>query len=701
MYFRPCSKPEIKMNRHNQQNTLTPKARFYRIAITVTAVFIVCFYMPREEQSAYQFSIGKPWHYNQLIATYDFPIYKSTEVVRKEQDSIMQYYKPYFSFNSETGKEQIRSFKTNIAEKRPAAIPANYVAYVVNKLEYIYSQGIMDITDFERMHESKVEAINIFSQNTAREQTTDKVFSHKTAYEYLTDLGDDSLHYDLRILRKCNLNEYIATNLTYDVTKSEEARKDLLSTLTYSSGMVMSGQKIIDHGDIVDRRTYEILTSLEKEYAQRHKSKMQSNTALLGQLLYVVIIVLCMALYFNMFRRDYLTDTRHILFIISMPVIYPLITSFLIKHNLFNVYIIPFAMAPIFIRVFMDSRTAFVIHVATVLISAISLKYPFEFVATQLIAGMVAIYSLRELSQRSQLFRSAFYIILASTAFYLSIELIHEKDFARLEYRRYIYLIINGIFLLFAYPLLFLFEKVFGFTSNVTLVELSNTNNKLLRKLSEVAPGTFQHSMQVANLATAVANKIGAGVLLVRTGALYHDIGKLNNPAYFTENQKNFNPHSRIPFEESASIVINHVKDGLKLAEKYNLPQVIKDFISTHHGKGKTKYFLISYKNQNPDRPVNEALFTYPGPNPSTLEQAILIMADSVEAASRSLSEYTEESISALVDKIIDGQVADGYFKTCPITFRDISVAKEVFKEKLKTIYHTRISYPELKKKQK
>ena len=280
----------------------------------------------------------------------------------------------------------------------------------------------------------------------------------------------------------------------------------------------------------------------------------------------------------------------------------------------------------------------------------------------------------------------------------MSMELIHEKDFARLEYGMYIYIIINGILLLFAYPLLFLFEKVFGFTSNVTLVELSNTNNELLKRLSEVAPGTFQHSMQVANLATEVANKIGAKALLVRTGALYHDIGKMNSPAYLRKTRIT-SILTIVSVRTSAAIVISHVKDGLKLADKYNLPQVIKDFISTHHGKGKTKYFLISYKNQNPDQPIDESLFTYPGPNPFTLEQAILMMADSVEAASRSLNEYTEESISGLVDKIVDSQVQEGFFKDCPITFHDITVAKDVFKEKLKTIYHTRISYPELKKK--
>lgn len=279
-------------------------------------------------------------------------------------------------------------------------------------------------------------------------------------------------------------------------------------------------------------------------------------------------------------------------------------------------------------------------------------------------------------------------------------ELIHTKDFSELDYSMYIHIIINGIFLLFAYPLLFLLEKAFGFTSNVTLVELSNINNEILRKMSEVAPGTFQHSMQVANLAAEVANRIGAKSQLVRTGALYHDIGKTCNPAFFTENQSSINPHEKLSFEDSAKIVINHVKDGIKLADKYNLPPIIKDFIATHHGKGMTKYFFISYKNKYPNETIDESVFTYPGPNPFTLEQAILMMADSVEAASRSLNEYTEESIGNLVEKIIDAQVQEGFFKDCPITFHDITLAKEVFKEKLKTIYHTRISYPELKTKQ-
>ncbi|MEG0464691.1 HDIG domain-containing metalloprotein, partial [Bacteroides sp.] len=380
-------------------------------------------------------------------------------------------------------------------------------------------------------------------------------------------------------------------------------------------------------------------------------------------------------------------------------IFYCVLTSLMITNNILNVYIIPYAMIPIIIRVFLDSRTAFLTHVITVLICSITLRLPYEFILVQLAAGMVAIFSLRELSQRSQLFRTAILVILTYAAVYFAFELITENDLSKLNIRMYTYFALNGVFLLFAYPLLFLLEKAFGFTSNVTLVELSNINNDLLRKMSESVPGTFQHSMQVANLAAEAAIRIGAKTQLVRTGALYHDIGKMENPAFFTENQSGgVNPHKNLSYEQSAQVVINHVTDGLKLAEKHNLPTAIKDFISTHHGRGKTKFFYISWKNEHPGEEPDEERFTYPGPNPFSRETAILMMADSVEAASRSLPEYTEQSISNLVDKIIDSQVDEGYFRECPITFKDISTIKSVFKEKLKTVYHTRISYPELKK---
>lgn len=686
------------MNKFNEKKNLNARDIFYRICVGIAAILLVVYFMPREGRSAYQFDLGRPWRYSQLIATFDFPIYKSDELIKKEQDSVMHLFEPYFEINQSVEEEQVAKFRKDFAQMEKSGIPYYYKGYIEQKLRTLYQNGIVQPDDYNRLVDDSITAIRIFTANQSVIRPTKDIYSHKSAYKFFFET-DDTARYDRLKLQKCNLDRYIVSNLLFDQKKSEEQKKDLLSSISYASGMVMSGQKIIDRGDIVTQETYNILASYLKESKQRIDSTKQEAYLLVGQILCVALIFLCMMLYFSLFRKDYLEKGKSVLLLLTMLVIFPVLSSILVDQNLFSVYIIPFTMAPIFIRVFMDSRTAFVMHTVIILLCAVSLKYPYEFVATQLVAGMVAIYSLRELSQRSQLLRTALIVTVTSLVFYFSLDLMHEKEIDNLEYNIYIYLIINGVLLLFAYPLMFLIEKLFGFTSNVTLVELSNINNDLMRRMSEVAPGTFQHSMQVANLATEVANKIDAKAQLVRTGAMYHDIGKICNPAYFTENQSGVNPHDQLSLIESARIIISHIPDGLKMADKYNLPEVIKGFIATHHGRGKTKYFYISYKNKYPDEEVDENLFTYPGPNPQTKEQAILMMADAVEASSRSLKDYTEESISNLVEMIIDAQIADGAFKNCPITFQDITTAKEVFKEKLKTIYHTRISYPELHKK--
>lgn len=687
------------MNKFNEKKNLNARDIFYRICVGIAAILLVVYFMPREGRSAYQFDLGRPWRYSQLIATFDFPIYKSDELIKKEQDSVMHLFEPYFEINQSVEEEQVAKFRKDFAQMEKSGIPYYYKGYIEQKLRTLYQNGIVQPDDYNRLVDDSITAIRIFTANQSVIRPTKDIYSHKSAYKFFFET-DDTARYDRLKLQKCNLDRYIVSNLLFDQKKSEEQKKDLLSSISYASGMVMSGQKIIDRGDIVTQETYNILASYLKESKQRIDSTKQEAYLLVGQILCVALIFLCMMLYFSLFRKDYLEKGKSVLLLLTMLVIFPVLSSILVDQNLFSVYIIPFTMAPIFIRVFMDSRTAFVMHTVIILLCAVSLKYPYEFVATQLVAGMVAIYSLRELSQRSQLLRTALIVTVTSLVFYFSLALMHEKEIDNLEYNIYIYLIINGVLLLFAYPLMFLIEKLFGFTSNVTLVELSNINNDLMRRMSEVAPGTFQHSMQVANLATEVANKIDAKAQLVRTGAMYHDIGKICNPAYFTENQSGVNPHDQLSLIESARIIISHIPDGLKMADKYNLPEVIKGFIATHHGRGKTKYFYISYKNKYPDEEVDENLFTYPGPNPQTKEQAILMMADAVEASSRSLKDYTEESISNLVEMIIDAQIADGAFKNCPITFQDITTAKEVFKEKLKTIYHTRISYPELHKKE-
>lgn len=462
--------------------------------------------------------------------------------------------------------------------------------------------------------------------------------------------------------------------------------------------MVVAGTKIVDRGEIVTPKISAILESWKKESEKRSSSEEQNYWVLLGQILFVTLAIGSFILYLTLFRNDYFNEQRKIILLFSIIVVLPVLTALMVRHNWFSVYILPYAMATMMIRIFMDSRTAFMATVIIAMISSITLKYPYEFMLIQIMSGITSIMALRELSRRSQLINAAFLITLVNIVFFFGFELIHGNELDKLDINMYKYLCINGVFLLFTYPLLYIIERVFKFTSDVTYVELSNISSPLLQRMSEVAPGTFQHSMQVANLAAEVSKKIGAKTQLVRTGALYHDVGKINNPAFFTENQVGVNPHESFSELQSAQIVINHISDGIKLAEKYSIPQDIRDFITTHHGAGVTRYFYVKYKNEHPDEEVDIRPFSYPGPDPFKKEHAIVMMADSVEAASRSLSEYTEESIGNLVDKIIDQQVAENHFKECPITFKDIAVAKGVFKEKLKIIYHTRIAYPELKK---
>ena len=684
------------MIRYNHKKGLSKKGIFYRTVVVLSTLALVVYFLPREGQQHFQFDLEKPWRYNQLIATFDFPIYKSEKAIEKELNELYKHYEPYYELNTETKSEQIKRFKDDVQTQFKGTLPNHYVDYIEKQLKHVYEQGIVNNESFNRLSTDSVRAMRLYSGNESIGRQTEHIFSQKSAYSYIIDQADTT-RINTYKLKQCNLNKYITPNLTFDAAKSEAARKELEGSLSYAKGMVVTGQKIIDRGEIVTEETYDILLSYEKEIAKTKTGSRQIVLLIIGQVLYVGSLIICLLLYFNLFRRDYLENPRSILLLITLSAIFPLLTAFLVRNDLLSVYLLPYGILPVFVRVFMDSRTAFVTHVITILACAISLKYPFEFIATQTVGGFAAIYSLRELSQRSQLLKTALIVTLSTMLCYLSIELIHGHSLQNLYWGTYTYMFINGVLLLFAYPVMFLIEKIFGFTSNVTLVELSNINNEILRRMSEVAPGTFQHSMQVANLAAEVANRIGAKSQLVRTGALYHDIGKTMNPAFFTENQSGINPHSRLSFERSARIVINHVKDGIMLAEKYNLPKIIKDFITTHHGSGMAKYFYISSKNANPDKEIDAEPYTYPGPNPKTIEQAILMMTDSVEAASRSLPEYTEESINELVDRIINGQVQEGFFKECPITFLDIHTAKEVLKEKLKTIYHTRVSYPELK----
>lgn len=664
------------------------------VLVCITVAIIVWF-LPRNEGRMYRYDVGKPWMYGSVIAKFDFPIYKTDEAIKHEQDSLLKHFQPYYSLNPLIEKKQVERFLHDY-EQGINGLPKEYVGIVAKQMQEIYQMGIINTNEYNNIFKDSTSMIRFVSGKNAKSLKVSSFYSTIAAYEHI--FANEKLAAQRAILSRCNLNNYIEANIVYNKEKSDAEKNDLLSSIPLASGMVMSGQKIIDRGEIVNDYTCRVLNSFDKEMKRRSSTQDEIMTTFIGQILFVLILVMMFTSYLTLFRKDYFEKPRSITMLYTMITLFPILVSMMMKHNFFSVYIIPFAMAAIFVRVFMDSRTAFITHVTMILICAAAVKYQYEFIIVQLASGLVAIYSLRELSKRSQIFITAILVTISSCIVYLALQLMQDNQVFNIDPSMYTYFIINGIFLLLSYPMMYLIEKMFGFISNVTLFELSNTNKGLLRNLSEIAPGTFQHSITVGNLAAEIANRIHANSLLVRTGALYHDIGKMTNPVFFTENQAGVNPHDQLSDLESAQIIISHVTEGLKLAEKFNLPGIIKDFISTHHGNGLTKFFYINYCNEHPDEKVDKEQFQYPGPNPFTREQAILMMADTVEAASRSLKEYTEESISALTNKLIDSQVAGGFFRECPITFRDIALAKSVLIERLKSIYHTRISYPHLNK---
>ena len=685
------------MNSINSQRRFSYKDLLYKCLIFVVTVSIISYFMPKEGKFNYDFELDTPWKYGLLQASFDFPIHKSEQQIQKEQDSLLVLYQPYFDVDKNVEKNMLLKLREDYNQHLKHSLPSSdYIRHIERTLKHIYEKGVLSVQDAQLLSEDSIQNILLVDKNVGTSQSVDRLFSVKGAYEHL--LNADTLHYNKRILQACNLDNYLTSNINYNLEKSEASLQDLLSTVSPAKGMVQNGQKIVDRGEIINEHTYDILNSLRQAWEKRSDTVQEIQLTSMGQTLLVSVLILCFMIYLELFRQEYYQRKRSVLLLFALIVVFPVVLSIMVEQNISNVYVVPLAMIPIIIGIFLDSRTAFMAHITIILICSIFLRYPHQFIILQIAAGMTAIYSLRELSQRSQLLRTALIVVISYAVLYFAFELIQEDDLTKLNTRMYIYFAINGILLLFVYPLLFILEKTFGFTSNVTLVELSNINTKLLREMSEIVPGTFQHSLQMANLAAEAANKIGANSQLVRTGALYHDIGKMVNPAFFTENQTNVNPHKSLSYEQSAQVIISHIADGIKLAEKHQLPKVIKDFIRTHHGKGVAKYFYISYKNEHPDEEIDLEKFSYPGPNPSTKEQAILMMADAVEAASRSLPEYTEESIGTLIEKIIDGQVSEGYFKECPITFKDIAMVKALFKEKLKTVYHTRITYPELKK---
>lgn len=679
-----------KKSRSRLQQEKDHAMNLFLLKLTIVAVTtaIIVYFMPRTEGFNYSYELGQPWRYGTVISTQKFNIQMSDSAVSIRRDSLARNFIPYFNRRTDIEAGVRRGVQALEGDQ-------GVKAYVLQMLDSIYRRGVMTGAARDSLVDAGTTFVRVITGNEAQLVPLSRIMSIHDAYQYITH---GSKRFAPSEISHLNLNTVLRDNLEYDTVKSEAEMQSEFDAIQSSLGFVRVNEKIVDRGELVTEDIYRKLQSYEAVVNRQAEDSGTSRLMLWGQVGLVAVIISMLVTYLSIFRSDYLDNLRSVILLFSLITFFSVVASLMVSHHFFHVYILPCCIVPVIIRVFMDSRTAYVFHTGMVLLISLSLNSPYEFVLFNMVAGLVVVLNLRELTQRSQIIHTSIVATITYCAFYICHEFSIGAEVADLERRVFIFFCINGLLLLFIYPLFWVMEKLFGFVSDVTLVELSNINHPLLQKMSEEAPGTFQHSMQVANLATEVAKKIGGKSQLVRTGALYHDIGKIERPVFFTENQAGGNPHKHLSAVKSAEVIIAHVARGISLAEKYNLPEQIKGFIRTHHGTGTTKYFLVTYKNEHPDEEVDESLFRYPGPNPRTKEEAILMMADTVEAASRSLNEYTEENIGNMVDRLVDSQVDDGFFKECPITFKDIADAKEVMKERLKTMYHTRISYPELNK---
>lgn len=667
--------------------------RLNLLLVCVASTLCLLLALPRDSKAGYDYEVGKPWNYAPLIADFEFPIYKSAEQLAAERDSALRTFYPYYNSHEAVAQQQVRNFAADRAAGHFAGVPDAYITYAMRTLQGVYAAGVISSESMNRLTASGTCGVRVVNGTNAVTRDLGTIFSPRTAYEHIMD--DE--HYSRDLLSRLNLHKYLEANLVYDSIKTQQGKAELLSGISGSTGLVLRGERIIDRGERVNLRQKAILDSLRRESERRKEDVDNERIILFGRFGLIASFMALLVIYLRMFRRDLYQSPHTVYLIFSVVTIFPLLTYLLCTYKFFSVYIIPFAMLPIVLRVFTDTRTAFMSHLTMVLLASIPLHTNYQFILSQLIAGLVGIYCIKDLTERSQIFLTSLIVTFCTIVFGVMFELSEGGSLIGADRSWFRDIVISGVALLFTYPLLYLIEQAFGFTSSVTLIELNNTNSPIIRRLAKEAQGTFIHSIQVGNLAAEVAARIGAKVQLVRTGALYHDIGKLTNPGFFTENQAGYNPHDKLTEEESAQIIISHVTKGVELADKHRLPKVIKDFILTHHGASMVRYFYVQAVNKYGEENVDKAKFTYPGPNPFTREQAILMMSDAVEASSRSLKEYTTEAITELVNRIIDGQVANGAFVNCPITFRDISEAKQTFIDSLQVIYHTRVSYPEIK----
>lgn len=666
---------------------LPSKNTAYLALIFAVATAIVVYFMPGDSKHKFTYELNRPWSYDLLTAPFDIPVYRDSATVNAMIDSIDRTFVPIYRRDN-TALERVEAVirdATNISSHTRSRL--------ISTVRRIYDGGVIDARTAAMIDAGKLPEMTFNEDNIKVGYATDAMISQRDAYAVIDSVFRDSP--ERPEIQKLGLSNILAPSIIEDQKGTEQYRETLIQPVVAAIGVIQQGERIIDRGDRVSPQVFQVLKSYERtlEKMGRHDRNRRINT-ILGQAIYVVCIFAMVYLFFGLYYPQTFTSVKKILAVMLLMTGLFIFVVAMNKGVSSGQYIVPLAILPVVVVVFFDARTAFFVYVAEVLMCAVVASFQLEFIFVELLAGAAVVFSLKELSRRSQLLRSAVIAFATYALGYVAVELMSTGSISSMSGRLIGYFAINAVLISFAYLLIFIFEKLFGLISVVTLVELSDINNPVLRTLSTECPGTFQHSMAVSNLASEAAHKIGANVQLVRVGALYHDIGKIDNPAFFTENQYGVNPHDVLSPLQSARIIIGHVLDGIRRADKAKLPAVVKDFILQHHGKGKAKYFYIKEQQAHPDEDIDPAPFTYPGPNPQTREASLLMMADAVEAASRSLTDHSEGAIAALVNKLIDQQVADGLHNDSPLSFRDISLIKETFIKRLRSMYHGRVSYP-------
>lgn len=673
------------------------------VGIMLASVALILWLLPHEDRQSYSYELNQPWRYQLLTADFDMPILRDSTSARQMRDSIDKAFIPFVKEDNDLVESNLGKFRGSLDGKL-TPVRANYLTSII---ALAYKRGIIDTKLYEKVHGDTKGLLRVTSKengaNAVESIDASEMLSPPKAFQFIDStynatftVPDNPQAMSDEVIRL--VSETLVPNVILDTATNSKFREQEYLTVDGALGVIKKGQRIVDRGEIVTPQVY---TNLNTYIEMSDKNQQEDNSQsyyIIGQALYLLVCYLALYVFLSICRPKFVSQIKNMVFLITFITTFTIFAILMFEHVGHGIYLVPFAAIPVIIMVFFDSRTAIFSLLIAVMMSALVAVFPFQFIFMELSAGLTAAFTLNTLERRSQLLRSALFMFVAYVISYIIVTLISEGTLASFDWYIVGFFAINAVILSFCYFLILIIEKTFGFNSMVTLVELSDINNPLLRRLAEEAPGTFQHSMQVSTLAAEAARAVGANTQLVRTGALYHDIGKLDGPVFFTENQHGVNPHAGLNPETSAHKIISHITSGLNLAQKENLPQVIRSFISEHHGRSVARYFYNTAVNESSDGTVDKTRFTYPGPDPQSKETAILMMADAVEAASRSLKEYSPEAISNLVDKIVDGQVSEGRFNESPISFSDIQTIKRTFKKRLSTIYHSRVEYPEIKK---